>query len=119
MAKINNKPDADNCIEQEICRDIFWYKDKNSNALFQELDGGQRKIAEFPKDFSIAHCDVVNEGKAFYIEGEKGRNLTCIVRGQKGQFYAVGKDKAVKTDRLGRVKLNSPDTSRYFGRQYD
>ncbi len=116
MVKIDNKPDKDGCIEKEICRDIFWYKDKDGNALFQEVDGGQRKIVEFPKNFNISHCDVINEGKAFYIEGENGKHLTCFMRGTRGQFYAVGKDKPFKTDKKGRIVLETSLTSKYFNR---
>lgn len=103
MVKINNIPDQDDCIAEEVYRDIWWMKDQDCNGLFQDLDGGQRKIAEFPEDFDIAQVQAIREGKAFLIEGKEGRKLT-LMRGYGNQYYAVGN--AAKTDDKGRVVLS-------------
>lgn len=103
MAKVNNIPDQDGCIDEEIARGIYWQKDEDSNALFQDVDGGYRKIAEFPEDFSIARVENIRDGKAFFIEGEQGRKL-ALVKAINNQYYAVGN--AAQTDERGRVKLS-------------
>lgn len=103
MVKVNNIPDQDNCIAEEVYRGIWWMKDQDCNGLFQDRDDGHRKIVEFPEDFDIANVRAIREGKAFLIQGKKGRKLT-LMRGYADQYYAVGN--AAQTDEKGRVVLS-------------
>ena len=108
MSKIDWTEDKDGCCDIEVYQGVSIQSSRDADgnyecAVFEEVDGGVRKVVELPDDFRPARVEVLVENKAFFIEGEKGRKLTCL-KGANQQYYAVGN--GAKTDHRGRAVLS-------------
>lgn len=108
MSKIDWTEDKDGCCDVEIYEGVSIQSNRFPNgeyecAVFEETDGGVRKVVELPDDFRPVRIEVLIDKKAFFVEGEKGRKLTCV-KGANKQYYAVGN--GAKTDSKGRAILS-------------